>query len=243
MCKLRLKECLAGKGITVLLPLVVSALLLVGALAANHFRAVQQAGESKTGTGNSVRVEGLPLSEPLRVACILHEKETVYITLMEIKPSGEIEFSDKTTPQAMEIFRDAGGEGVRALVQASYYAAVSFEGLRDMLVESGIYTSIYLPQAYTYTDMAGLQVTFPAGQVNVSGNQVPDLLYAVATDAQGGDIIAALHTDLFAQYISATQTAGEVYTLFVRNADTDIRIYDFTQHLPLIEAISLRKKE
>ncbi len=238
MCKLRLKECLAGKGITVLLPLVASVLLLVGALAVNHFRAVQQVGESKTGTENSVRVEGLPLSEPLRVACILYEKETVYITLMEIEPSGMIQFTDKTTPQAVAIYRNEGGEGVRTLLQASYYAALSFEGLRDMLVDSGIYAGVYLPQAYTYTDTADLQVTFPAGQVNLLGNQVPDLLYAVATDAGGGDIIAALHTDLFSQYISKVQNSEEVYALFAENAQTDIRIYDFEQYRSLVQAIA-----
>ncbi len=237
MCKMRLKERLREKGMTVCLPLVVSILLLAGTLAVNHLRAVQMVGESKTGVDNSVQVDGLPLSDTLRVACILYEKEKVYITLMEIAPSGKIAFTDKTTPQMVEVYENEGGEGVRALLQASYYAALSFEGLRGMLVDSGIYAGVYLPQVYTYTDTAGLLVKFPAGKVNLSGNQVLDLLHALAADVSGGDIVAHLHGDLFSQYISKAQEAEKVYALFAQNAQTDIRIYDFEQYRSLVQAI------
>lgn len=238
MRRLRLKGISIEKQMTVFLPITMSLLLLIGTLTVNRLRetAPADAGEGKTISEE----QPLPITEPIRVLFILHEKETAFFSVLDIQPTGTVTVTPITDDSAVRIYENEGADVLRHSMQATYYADITFEGLRQMLQYYGDGGMVTLSSPLEYTDDAGLSVAFPAGKLRLSANQLLDLLRALANAADSADTVAALHTDLLDRYVNETRISADIYAVFAEYADTDIRIYDFEKHLPLIEALAAR---
>lgn len=240
MRKFRLKDITIEKQMTVVLPIAMAILLLIGTLTVNRLRAVRATSESN-GEGKTVLLsDGLPLSEPLRIVFSLHQADSLLCTLMQLTPSGELTFSDISGDIAAQLYQQSGIMAVRDAWGAQYYADFTFDGWQRMFAVCGERVTVYLSEGYAYRDKGGLQVTFPAGRVQLSGYQAVDLLYAAMASDAGGEIAALLHKALCLQSFQVSEQEN-LFTRFTTVAATDIRIYDFEKYLPVLQALSDEK--
>lgn len=238
MRKLRLKSISFEKQMTVVLPLFMVVLLLIGILIVNRLRVTTptDAGEGKAGFDTIE--QPLPITKPIKVVFILHDHKTAFFSLLDMQPTGAVTVAPLTN--VGEIYKDKGAIVLREAVGATYYADITFENMRQILQYYGDGAAVTLEHAVHYTDEAGLSVSFPAGKLHLSSNQVSDLLHALADERDAANVVAALHADMFNRYMYTSRDATNMYGIFAEYADTDIRIYDFEKHLPLIQALAAR---
>ncbi len=235
MRKIQLKEVSFEKKMTILLPIFMSVLLLLGTTTVNRIRKVEAVeGQGGRQIGEQ---QALPIAEPLRIVCVLEEGENAFLTVLHIEPQGVIKTEPITDGDLMALYKRDGAAVLKESLQAEYYADITFEGLKQMLEYYGDGATVTLDGALQYTDDAGVTISFPAGQLHLSANQVLDLLRALSGEKDGAETVAALHAELFERYVDTKREAAHIYAAFVENADTDIRIYDFEKYSALLQAL------
>lgn len=232
---LRLKRISFEKEMTVVLPFVVILLLCIGILCINRLRAE----EVQSSATQQLYNKEEKLSRAFSLVLILHEQDMLFITNLEITESGEARAVP--LPAMREVYTKAGAKGVLDMTKASFYADITFEALQEILQYYGEGVYCVLESAVEYGGEEGMKTSFPAGRLHVPANRVSELLRALAGTADGEAVVAALHEDMFERYACAENEPQKMYAFFADRADTDIRIYDFTQCLPWIESLRSNK--
>lgn len=249
MRRLELRKISIEKQMTIFLPLAMSLMVLIGILTVNRLRQAEAVNGGEGQQLSEMTEPSISDAEPVCVLLILHEQEELFLSRLQIDPkAGQVMIDPVTVSSEMrEVYRNGGAAVLREKLAAEqntvldYYADITFEGLWAMLQHYGEGAVVTFAHAVEYKDAAGLFVSFPAGKVRLSANQLPDLLRALGKEKDGAQTVAALHADLFDRYVDETKKPADIYAVFAENADTDIRIYDYEKHLPVMQVFAARK--
>ncbi len=235
MKRLQLKSIPFYIQMTVFLPIVMVLLLGVAILV---FHRMQKA----------PFLEELPQKEitvqPVGVLCILREEQTVFYTLVTVDPTArEVNATPLVDRETDEVYRKDGAAVLLERLQArgeeaDFYVDVTFEQLREWLQYLGNGIGVTLPEKVTYTDTAGLAVSFPSGQLTLSANQTADMLRAVARYPTAATTVAGIWENMVERYTKKERNFTSDYTALTDIGDTDIRIYDLHKALPHLKKMA-----
>ncbi len=223
---------------TVFLPIVMVLFLVIGILVFNR---VQKAPPKE---------ENMPpeaVIAPVDVLCILREQETVFYTVVTVDPMIQTVTAKPLTDKETDtVYRSDGAAVLLEALQergeeVDFYVDITFEQMREWLQYLGNGVGVVLDDKVTYTDAAGLTVSFPAGAITLSANQTADMLRGVAKQPHSSQTAAILWENLVRRYTVKERDFASDYTALTDIGDTNIRIYDFHKALPHLQKMTETK--
>ncbi|MBP3382245.1 MAG: LCP family protein [Clostridia bacterium] len=184
---------------------------------------------------------------PVGVLCILREDETAFYTVVTVDPTARtVTALPLTDNEIDEIYRKDGAAVLRDRLQekgeqVDFYVDVTFEQMREWLQYLGNGVGVTLQENITYTDTAGLVVSFPAGTLTLSANQTADMLRAVEPLPTAAQTVANVWAGIVRRYTTQDRNFTADYTALTDIGETDIHIYDFQKALPHLEKMTEEK--
>ncbi len=235
MKRLHLKSISLYIQMTVFLPIVLALLLVLSILV---FHRMQQKPIIEEPIQQEVVVA------PVGVLCILREEETIFYTVLTVDPSAKtVSAKPLTDSQTDMVYRQNGAAVLLDRLQeqgeaVDFYVDVTFEQMRQWLQYLGSGVGVTLQQEITYTDTAGLTVSFPSGNLELSANQTADMLRAVTQHTYADMTVARVWENIAKRYIIKDRNFMADYKALTDVGETDIRIYDFYRALPYLQKMT-----
>ncbi len=237
------------KQMTVLLPVVMLFLLLVGVLAVSRGREAAGA-DPKEGSGTSAAaaVSGAP---PTSFLVTVHGDKLQYLTVLTADPSvprvGVCSY-DPTTRlpdgTATEIY-DAGG--IRVLQTAlqkslsiplDFYLDFSYDELQELVQYYGGGVGVSLPKAVLKTDDTGLPVSFPSGEWHLSAYQIYELMRSAEGEPTlSSPVASSLWCDMINRYLIEGRDLSRDFSVLASTCDTNLKIFHFESSLPTLREL------
>ncbi len=239
------------KQMTVLLPVVMLFLLLIGVLAVSRSREQVSTTAPEGGTAPSATA---PVSEapPVYLLATVHGESLHYLTVIKVDPATPrvsiCSFSPTTRlpdGTAAELYGEGGIRALQTALQKSlsipldFYLDFSYDGLKDLVQYYGAGVTIALPQALTRVDETGLPVSFPAGELHLSAYQTYELMKAAAEEPE---LIVPVASSLWCGMINRYLTEGREFrrdfSVLTAAGDTNIKIFHLESCLPILREMT-----
>lgn len=239
MKRIRLKDISFQTQMTVVLPMVMGVLVLIGISAVAKGR--ENRNENVTEKTTVTDSAAIHTAKPMTFVLLVGDQTPCFVTTVQIDEKQKASFRYYDSDLVTKTYKDGGAQGVKEQLGADYYLNMTVEGLRLMLEYYGGGVSVWLPQAVRFTDDAGLLVSFPQGKNHISSNQAAELLtYCMKhhTESWTRELVTELWEDMVGRYLVAGRNFEQDYTVLTEYGDTDIRISDFTALLPRLKRMT-----
>ncbi len=236
MRRIRLKDISFQTQMTVVLPMILAVLVFIGISTVARRREVDTAQTHQTTAGTQSQA----VIESTRILLMIGKYAPQYLAVAQVDGTNVVECMPITVEDRDVIYQNQGARGLKETVDAEYYIFFTVEGMREMLQYYGNGVTVNLPEKIEFVDEEGLKVSFPAGENQVSSNQVAEiLLYYIErdTDMAAQQLVAELWEDAIQRYIVAGRDFQQDYDALTQYADTDIRISQFSAFLPRLQNI------
>lgn len=239
MKRIRLKDISFQMQMTVVLPIVMGVLVLIGIGAVAKGRQMR----NETLTENTTVTVPTTINpvKPMTFVLLVGEKTPSFVTTVHTDGQHKASFQYMDGAKVTKWYQSGGANGVKTYLNADYYLDMTVEGLRLMLEYYGGGVTVWLPQTVRFTDDAGLSVIFPQGKNHLSSNQVAELLHYCLghhTEPWVQKLVAELWEDMVRRYLVAGRNFEQDYKVLTEYGDTDIRISDFTALLPVLKRMT-----